>query len=179
MKYFFSTLVTLISILVLSSPAWARGEGGDRGWQAVAGVFANQTSNNNGTTTTTTTETDFHGDLGYDFGTLYIGGTYFNTSTSTAAASTTSTFLTWEGVSVGLVSHNFRLVGTYIASAFGSGGLSNGTGFGGNIAYCFYVSPKVFIAPLVDYYSVTFTSPGPKNTTITQLAPFLSVGIDF
>src|ERR1700722_12389117 len=54
MKYFFSTLVSLFSVLVLSSPAWAADGGKDKGVQLTVDVFANQFSTNNGVTTTTT-----------------------------------------------------------------------------------------------------------------------------
>ena len=184
MKYFFSSLAGLFAVLFLSNPAWAEGGMKDKGFQLIGGVFADQFANNNGSTTTTTTNAAFHGDFGYGFGTFFVGASYFNFNQAVNNGTTTSNdFVNWYGPSVGLVLNNFRITATYVLSPDANMGtnqnLTNGTGFGGTIDYTFYVAPKVFIAPLIDYYSVTFSPSGGKNVTFTQLAPFLSIGFDF
>ena len=184
MKYFLSSLAGLFAVLILSTPAWADGGMRDKGFQLIGGVFADQLTQNNGTTTTTTTNADFHGDFGYGFGALYVGASFFNFNQSTNNGTTTTyNFLTWYGPSVGLVMHNFRIIASYALSPDANMGtnqtLTNGTGFAATIDYTFYVAPKVFIAPLIDYYSVTYSPSGGKNFTVTQLAPFLALGFDF
>lgn len=187
MKYFFSSLAGLFAVLFLSNPAWAEMKE-NKGFELVGGVFAEQFNQTSGNPAVTATVTDVagHGGLFYSFGTLYVGGTYFNFNQSTTGSGATKNqFINWYGPTAGVAIGNVRITGTYVLSPDSNQlnlgqTLTNGTGFAGTIAYTFYVAPKVFIAPLIDYFSVTYSQPaGSGNFTLAQLAPFLALGINF
>lgn len=199
MKYFFSTLGSLLIVFSLTESAWAASDGDrDRGFVLDAGGLYETYSNNNTTgsqnSKTTTTSTNGLGDFGYRFEHFYLGGTYLyytNNVTTTGGSSTGST-ISWLAPTVGWSESHFKLNAGYVATATdavvsgSTTNYSNGTGWFASLGYEFYVSRTVYIAPVVAYYDVVFTSSSVNGTSVpntkyevTNLQPMLTLGIVF
>lgn len=158
-------LILICAILLFCSQTFARGSSGPE--VSANGMYL-ITNTVNGSTTTTSNRTLLDGVLGYRFSNnLFLGGTYDydTTSSSMTGSSDTNITIGSYGVTGGLDTGNFYLLGTYFIGSeydFTVGSIktaeTSGSGFQATIGYRFNVNSHFAIGPQFSYRSLSYTT---------------------